>query len=375
VSKLAKILHETMKENNYSLILRTLYHLQPIERVRLVQQTGLSSSTVTRCIAELIDAGFISEVGTSERTKLGRKPVKLKINPEAFNVLIVDIGAFKTNYALGFADGTLEKLKSLNTPDSFEEILDEVNKLLTSYKKVEVVAFSIPGMVDVKSSTILFVPSKGWRDVKIEIEGKVVYADNESNLAMISEAFEREEIRTSKCSVFVTVREGFGTGVWINGSIFRGPSFTAGEFGHTTFDVHSKNPCHCGNTGCVETYVSLSSFFGENYSYFMSYLSEKGWRENPEILKYIDLLSRALSNIVNALNPEYLIIGGDLSGLDGEFYEILEEFTKRYPLEHAAKILKVMPSTFITDTYLYGALYAVIEEYLIPHMVRKITKK
>uniref|UniRef100_A0A7V4KBR9 ROK family transcriptional regulator n=1 Tax=Fervidobacterium pennivorans TaxID=93466 RepID=A0A7V4KBR9_FERPE len=364
-----------MKENNYSFILRTLYHLQPIERVCLVQQTGLSPSTVTRCIAELIDAGFISEVGTSERTKLGRKPVKLKINPEAFNVLIVDIGAFKTNYALGFSDGTLQKLQSLNTPDSFEEILNEVNKLLNSYKRVEVVAFSIPGMVDVNSSTILFVPSKGWRNIKIEVEGKIVYADNEANLAMISEAFEREEIRSSKCSVFVTVREGFGTGLWINGSIFRGPSFTAGEFGHTTFDLFSKNICHCGNTGCVETYVSLSSFFGENYGFLKSYFSEKDWKQNPKIFEYINLLSRALSNIVNALNPEYIIIGGDLSGIDGEFYEILEEFTKRYSLEHAAKILKVLPSTFITDTYLYGALYAVIEEYLIPNIIRKITKK
>jgi len=361
-----------MKENNYSLILRTVHHCRTIERVNLVKLTSLSPSTVTRCVNELINENYVVEVGTSEQNvKVGRKAISLKINPQSFQTLIVDVGAYNTNYAIGYADGTIEKLESSSTPEDFQEILNDVDSLLRYYKKVEVVAFSIPGMVDVENDTILFVPSRGWKNIKIEISGKVVYADNEANLAMIAEAFQREEVRKSKCSVFVTVREGFGTGLWINGQIFRGPSFTAGEFGHTTIDLYSDRVCQCGNNGCIDTYVPVSYVFGKQPRNIQKYF-EADWKSSNKILDYIEILSRALANVVNSLNPEYLIIGGELSGLNERFYEFIEVKVKEHALEHAGKILKVLPPTFSTDTYLYGALYATIEDYFIPNVISKI---
>jgi len=364
-----------MKENNYSLILRTIHHCGTIERVNLVRLTSLSPSTVTRCVNELMKENYVVEVGTSEygtENKIGRKAISLKINPKSFQVLLVDIGAYNTNYAVGYADGSIEKLESSVTPENFQEVLDNVDTLLRTYKNVEVVAFSIPGMVDVENDTILFVPTHGWKDIKIEIPGKIVYADNEANLAMIAEAFQREEVRKSKCSVFVTVREGFGTGLWINGEIFRGPSFTAGEFGHTTIDLHSDRICQCGNNGCIDTYIPVSFVFGKHSRTIQKYFEEENWENSGKIIEYIEFLSRALTNVVNSLNPEYLIVGGELSGLNEKFYKFLEQKVKEHALEHAGKILKVLPPTFSNDTYLYGALYATIEDYFIPNAISKI---
>ena len=79
---------------------------------------------------------------------------------------------------------------------------------------------------------------------------------------MIAEAFHHEEIRKSQCSVFVTVREGFGTGLWINGEIFRGPSYTAGEFGHTSL-IYTVVKMSLGNTGCLRV-LSLYLHSSEN---------------------------------------------------------------------------------------------------------------
>ncbi|MGC8901943.1 MAG: ROK family protein [Fervidobacterium sp.] len=369
-----KILHSMMKENNYSLLLRTIFHNKSIERVNLVRQTGLSPSTVTRCVSQLVENKIIIETGPLvERSGVGRKAISLKINPESMKVLLVDIGAERTNYALGFPDGEFEKLESSKTPERFEDILENVNGLLKNYPKVQVVAFSIPGMVDTDNATILFVPSRGWKNIKIEIPEKIVYADNEANLAMIAEAFQHENIRKSKCSVFVTVREGVGTGLWINGVIFRGPSFTAGEFGHTIFDLSSNVKCRSGNKGCLESYISISSYFGKVTKEWTKYLNELYSRKDKKMDSYIELLSKGLVNIVNALNPEYLIIGGELSGLPREFYNDIEKRVKKQALEHSAKILKVLPSTFTHDTYLYGALYAVIEEIFIPEAISSIS--
>lgn len=371
-STLKKILHSTMKENNYALILRTILHNRSIERVNLVKETGLSPSTVTRCVSQLVQNNVIIETGQSEQIGVGRKAIILEINPEALNVLLVDIGAEKTNYAIGKANGDIIKLESSKTPNEFHEIIENILLILKSFNKIDVIAFSVPGMVDTDNDTILFVPSRGWKNIKIEIPDKIVYADNEANLAMIAEAFQHENIRKSKCSVFVTVREGVGTGLWINGNIFRGPSFTAGEFGHTTFDLSSNVKCHCGNTGCLETYVSISSFFGNNRKDRRKYLNELFESRNERMEHYMELLSHALRNIVNSINPEYLIIGGELSGLVDEFYNEVERRVKEKSLEHSGTVLKVMPSTFTHDTYLYGALYAVLEEYFIPKVISEI---
>lgn len=361
-----------MKENNYVLILRTILHNRSIERVNLSKITGLSASTVTRCITQLEDIGIIFETTPSEKTGAGRKAINLEINPKSLVTLLVDIGAHKTNYALGFANGEILKLESCKTPNNFQEIIENVNILIKDYPETDVVAFSIPGMVDTDNDTILFVPSRGWKNIKIEIPGKSVYADNEANLAMVAEAFQREDVMKSKCSVFVTIREGFGTGLWINGDIFKGPSFTAGEFGHTLFNFSSGNKCVCGNYGCLEEYVSVSSFFGKSQKDWRIFLTELFVRKDKKIYDYMDTLSQALRNIVNTLNPEYVIIGGELSGLPSEFYKKLEELVKEKVLEHARYILKIIPSTFTYDTYLYGALYAVLEEYFIPQVISKI---
>jgi len=370
--RVKKILHSTMKENNYSLILRTIFHNRSIERVNLVKETLLSPSTITRCVAQLVDDDVIIETSPSQYGKIGRRALNLEINPNALKVLLVDIGAERINYAIGKANGDIEKLEYSKTPKKFENILEEIHSMLGYLDGIDVVAFSVPGMVNVETDTILFVPSTGWRDIKIEIPGKIVYADNEANLGMIAEAFHHEEIRKSQCSVFVTVREGFGTGLWINGEIFRGPSYTAGEFGHTTFDLHSSKKCHCGNTGCLESIISISSFFGKPSSEWSKYINELFISGDKRVHEYLDILSRALVNIVNSLNPEYLIVGGELSGLDNRFYKELEKLIKGRALEHSAETVKVLPSTFTRDNYLYGALYAVIEEYLIPGVIEKI---
>jgi len=367
----SKILHSNMKENNYSLILRAIFINKSIERVNLVKETLLSPSTVTRCVSKLVKTGIVIEKGTSSENRVGRKAITLEMNPEAFKVLLVDIGASKTNYAIGFLNGSLNKIKAIETPKKFEEVLENVYELLKDYKDIEFVSFSIPGMVDVDNNEILFVPSRGWRNIKINVPGKRIFADNEANLAMITEAFQNENIRNSKCSVFVTVREGFGTGLWINGEIFRGPSFSAGEFGHTIIDIKSNEICHCGNRGCVEQYTSLSKYFGKNFE-LKKYLKGSSIKKDSKLKEYTEILSKALVNIVNSLNPEYIIVGGELSGLPRTFYEEIEDLVKKSSLEHASKILKILPPTFTNDTYLYGAFYATIENFFIPEIIESI---
>ena len=124
--RVKKILHSTMKENNYSLILRTIFHNRSIERVNLVKETLLSPSTITRCVAQLVDDDVIIETNPSQYGKIGRRALNLEINPNALKVLLVDIGAQRINYAIGKANGDIEKLEYSKTPKKFENILEEM---------------------------------------------------------------------------------------------------------------------------------------------------------------------------------------------------------------------------------------------------------
>jgi len=140
-----KILHSTMKENNYSLILRTIFHNRSIERVNLVKETLLSPSTITRCVAQLVDDDVIIETSPSQYGKIGRRALNLEINPNALKVLLVDIGAERINYAIGKANGDIEKLEYSKTPKKFENILEEIHSMLGYIDSVDVVRSQFQG--------------------------------------------------------------------------------------------------------------------------------------------------------------------------------------------------------------------------------------
>jgi glucokinase len=220
-----------------------------------------------------------------------------------------------------------------------------------------------------------------WKNVPLKklIEthtGKKVIVDNDANTAAIG-AFWLDAKGKSSSLICVTLGTGVGGGIVFNKKIYRGASCTAGEIGHITIDPHGLK-CKCGNTGCAETYI------GANYlsAYAASYLKEhsspiiekllkdggkitpkilseaakKGDKAAAEILKYAGIkLGILLSDILNFVNPDTIVLCGGISGA-GRFIlnPAKEEIAKR-AFKSAAKACKITVSNYTQKLGVVGA--------------------
>jgi fructokinase len=169
---------------------------------------------------------------------------------------------------------------------------------------------------------------------------RAVRIANDADCFALSEA--TDGAGTGYPSVFgVILGTGVGGGLVIGGSLVSGPNAIAGEWGHNPLlaggedggAAQSPSPCYCGRTGCIETYLSgpgLSrQFFAETGRNAgpeeIAAAAERGDRQCDAILeKYERQLARALSMVINIVDPSAIVLGGGLSNL-GRLYDNVPE--------------------------------------------------
>jgi N-acetylglucosamine repressor len=184
---------------------------------------------------------------------------------------------------------------------------------------------------------VLHAPTLSWRDVNLRdplavAVGIPVHIENSGKACALAQLWlTRSDVVTTGNSVFVSISDGVGTGIVVNGELLRGRHNTAGEFGHVPLSIDGPK-CSCGATGCWESYVSniatLSRYFGRD-------LSEAGPRDfESSNFSVEDLIARAragdakalaainatarylglgLASIVNAVDPARIYVGGEIT--------------------------------------------------------------
>ncbi|MEM0054371.1 MAG: ROK family protein, partial [Nitrososphaeria archaeon] len=156
------------------------------------------------------------------------------------------------------------------------------------------------------------------RDIDIPI-----YLDNEAKLSLMAEMYFNEEIDDFKDGVYIYLSQGVGGALLINGHIFLGTSFTAGEIGHMS--IYADGPtCHCGNNGCWEEYTSIDTVVrkyesigktleGKNFKEKFEKLiskSEKDKAAKDVLNDMMHYLAVGITNLTNIINPQFVMIGG-----------------------------------------------------------------
>jgi predicted NBD/HSP70 family sugar kinase len=193
-------------------------------------------------------------------------------------------------------------------------------------------------MVDGRTGRVLNAPTLGWRDLDlrkamasrlnlpIHIERDAVAC------AMARMWLGGPGLDESRDFVYLIVSEGVGTGLVVNGEPVRGRHHTAGEFGHVPA-VPDGPLCSCGSRGCLEAYTSdvatLARYLGIEFEGRETYrlVQEAGItfsdlvhrlragdEKAREALRVTgDYLGTGLAGIVNALNPDRVIVGGEIA--------------------------------------------------------------
>jgi len=217
-----------------------------------------------------------------------------------------------------------------NRDEGYEAVVKRItdlgHKLLSKSSYVKQIGICTPGSVDPtegvmkNSNTICLIGKPLQIDLEKEFD-LPVFMENDANCFALAEA--KLGAANGYGVVFgVIMGTGVGGGIILNGEIHRGPNFIAGEWGHHVLDPNGRD-CYCGNKGCTESYISGTALekewyelTGENHS-VTDILDNGLYKHHPEWREgFINNFGRALSHIIDILDPDCIVLGGGLSKIN-----------------------------------------------------------
>ncbi len=334
---------KTPRAINQQVVLNLLLSRQPISRAELARTMGMQRSAVGRIADDLIALGLVRE-SPAVASGRGRRPTLLHLDSGGRCAVAVDVRATRTFLVLTDLVGReLSELRSFSTEREPERLIShlsaEIRRLLDGHPEAghcHGVGIAFPGMLDRTGSTVVHAPALGWRDVPLkrplsEALGLPVEMENAAKACALAQIWKAQGDGSPGSLVFVSVSDGVGVGLVVNGEILRGRHNVAGEFGHLPLSIEGP-PCSCGAMGCWEAYISnlatLSRYVGKQV------LPRQPLPKEMESLTVEDVVNRAregearammalqttarylglgLASIVNALDPDRICIGGEIT--------------------------------------------------------------
>lgn len=389
-----------VRQINLAIILEQLRESAPLSRAALAEKTGLNKTTVSSLVNELITRSLVVEIGL-DNVGIGRPSVQLTLNPKAGFVVSAEVGVdYISVISTDFAPRITYKLKKVIDPNQDQqEIIEQVLVLLRNAISENIssngtllgLAIGVPGLVDYTTGKVLFAPNLHWKDAEM---GKIlqrqfsapIFVDNEANLAAYGEYY-FGSARGFQEILYISAGVGIGGGIILNGSVMRGKTGFAAEFGHMTMDPQGK-PCGCGNRGCWETQASQRALFdairseisrgkksslhdltrGNLASLTMDKVVEAACFGDQVALQALENIGHHLgigiASLVNAFNPELVVFGGPIS-LAWEFLKpvIIEELNHRALQWHRESVTLVL-AQHGPDACVMGGVAAVYDQVL-----------
>ena len=332
---------EIVRDINKRVVLNLLRERQPISRADLARASGLQRSTISLIVEELIGEQWIIE-GPTIKLPRGRRPTFLRLNEERV-IIGVDVRPTQMTIALSDVNGKFSSREVIDTPADPNAGIAVMTRSILRLKesagnrKIEGVGVSLPGRIHRDSGQLAFAPNLKWAgaDIRQRLEdatGLEVQLENAANACVLAAVwFDHTPCRNL---VVVTVSEGIGTGVLVNGQLARGLSGFAGEFGHVALDPQGPE-CSCGSRGCWEVFASNRA--GLRY-YFepqridpeltFSDLMIRADQGDDQAVKALDRMAQSLGRgmrmVVAGLDPEQILVVGDLTQSWQRFGPVIE---------------------------------------------------
>jgi len=320
---------EGIRDINRRAVLNLIRTKQPISRADLARISGLQRSTISLIVEDLMEGHWVLE-GPTGRLPRGRRPTFLRLNDDRV-IIGVDIRPLQITVALADVNGKFTSQEVMptaaNPKAAVDGVITRIQRLLRSCgeKTVEGIGISLPGRVEPGSGRLVFAPNLNWTDFDIaeavqKATGFDVEMENAANACVLAAVwFDHIESRNL---VVVTVSEGIGSGILVNGRLARGFSGMAGEFGHVPLDPDGPL-CSCGSRGCWEVFASnraalryyfeSSSQTGLNFQDLLSLADQGDHRAAKALETMAHFLGRGMRMIVAGLDPEQIVIIGDLT--------------------------------------------------------------
>ncbi len=390
---------------NTSLIAECLRSRGPLSRANLSDETGLSRSTVSSLVNALLKKRFVREIGL-ETPGRGRPGILLELDPAGGSAVGIEIGVdFISVVLTDFIAQVVWRQRVLSNPDDdqgviFERAEELVQQALAVGEEHDLqclgIGVGVPGLVNVRQGTLVFAPNLAWHEVPIREKWTQrfhlpIFVENEANAAALGEYFfgVAQDVQNV---IYLSAGIGLGAGIIIEGQLFRGSGGYAGEVGHMTMDPNGEL-CGCGKRGCWETIVGPRA---------IARRARKALQDNKDSLIYslvdgdlsrvnVDTVIQAaeagdpvarqafretgvslgigIGNLVNAFNPQMVVLGGALSSASPFIMPVIEEVVKKHALPQPYESLTVAASAHGTDACVMGGAALVLDDVLAEPML------
>ncbi|SEI83595.1 ROK family protein (putative glucokinase) [Bhargavaea ginsengi] len=293
---------------------------------------------------------------------------------------VIDIGGTSIKYGVLGSSGELIHHDSVPTEawrggDAVVEKVCGISDGLRRRFDIEGIAISSAGQIDNRNGSVVFatdnIPGYTGTPVAERVSRKTglpVTVENDVNCTALGEHWKGAG-RGVRNFVCMTIGTGIGGALFLDGQLFTGSAFSAGEIGHISLYRDGK-PCNCGNSGCYEQYASASALIalirdayeGEpDLEAFFDLVKEGEEVANEIFGRWVDDIATGLQSLVHSFNPECIIIGGGVSEQGEILRGAIEESLRKKVMPNHRKSLEVRLAEQGNRANLLGAAHHFIE--------------
>lgn len=380
---------EGLRFHNRARVVQALKRSGQASRADLTRATGLSRTTVSSLVNELLETGLVTErIGApvpGPGSGGGRPPVLLALDRSAGAAVGLDFGHSHIRVAVADLAHTVlaEQEVEFDVDGRAEEALDRacglINDLIEQSgvprRAIVGVGVAVSGPIRL-GSQMLGSPTilPGWSGIsladvlhdRLEMD---VLLENDANLGALAE-LSFGAARGEEFVAYIRAYSGIGAGLIADGRLFRGVGGTAGEIGHVTIDENGPL-CSCGARGCLETVAAegailelLRRTHGDDLTIHRAIeLAAEG--DAPCRRAIADAghhIGVAVAILCNIFNPGMVVVGGSLAGAGDVLLDPLRAAVRRYAIAGAATDVTIVGGVLGERAEVLGALALVFAE-------------
>jgi predicted NBD/HSP70 family sugar kinase len=336
-----------LKRLNRTAIVELVKRRPGISRSEVVERTGLTKSTISVLVQELIEEGWLREGDSPQSSEIGRPRTPLSLDGHRLGLLGAEIAAGELAVLGCNLLGEVLHARRIphdqrdvdSTASALARLIAEAHETLSARRyRVLGAAVGVPGVIESDASRVRFAPALGWRDAPLGDRLRAALGPrrrrklpvtllDEARASALSQYVFGAQTARAEPLVYLSLGTTVGAGIVVGGRLQRGNNGLAGQVGHMVLEPDGRR-CGCGRRGCAETLVSqtaVSRLITGKEAPVLSVDEIAGRLAAGDGLA-AEALARAgrrlgllMLNIGSAINPAEFVLGGPLAQLGDPF--------------------------------------------------------
>ena len=370
-------------------IMSLLYRRRNLTRNEIGEITGLNAASVSQALRYLLKRRLLLKAG--EVRLSGRRRVDVfNLNAEAAYFVAVDLEGDQIRFALTNFLGDIrcrwEEALGFRQPLEPRKLIDGIGRVVRGLEgkrlsQVLAMGVSYPGLLDAEGR--LTAVNLGWTKFPLiqllkETFPWPLFLEHDKHSCVLAELW-LGLAQGHRNALFLIAEGGIGLGILVDGKPLEGARNFAGEIGHWTVSAEADDLCNCGQRGCLEAIASSPNIVrqylariggaqSESAGTSVTDVFEKARQQDPAACAVLERAGRALglalSYAISILNPEIVILGGDIMLAEDVFVPIIREEIERRTLSLSLDSVKLTVSGLGFDVRLKGAASLAFREML-----------